>query len=226
MVCFVQVHLSGHCSPVHPPSAGHHYPLLPYLCLSQGHLYRLHHGFHPTGHFTTKAKISRHWTTWQQKRYPLYINIFKTHKTCVLIKLSLLVQSGSAFITLDGIVDVMRTTKKLRDVVRDLGLNIRIFHVKPVQPDTLTGAAKRRLRRVDTVNSTGSPLCQPKKVDFGNHSVILSRWRTVCSHLRVTWDDTHNLTLWDTSGHASLGFPNINGETEKLKIVFSKEKKW
>ena len=89
----------------------------------------------------------------------LYIKIFKTHKTCVLIKLSLLVQSGSAFITLDGIVDVMRmrTTKKLRDVVRDLGLNIRIFHVKPVQPDTLTGAARRRLR-VDTVNSTGSPL--------------------------------------------------------------------
>ena len=87
----------------------------------------------------------------------LYINIFKTHKTCVLIKLSLLVQSGSAFITLDGRVDVMRTTKKLRDVVRDLGLNIRIFHVKPVQLDTLTGAAKRRLR-VDTVNSTGSPL--------------------------------------------------------------------
>ena len=41
-------------------------------------------------------------------------------------------------------------------------------------------------------------LSQPKKVDFGNHSVILSRWRTVCSHLRVTWDDTHNLTLWDT----------------------------
>ena len=85
----------------------------------------------------------------------LYINIFKTHKTCVLIKLSLLVQSGSAFITLDGRVDVMRTTKKLRDVVRDLGLNIRIFHVKPVQPDTLTGAARPR---VDTVNSTGSPL--------------------------------------------------------------------
>ena len=104
----------------------------------------------------------------------LYINIFKTHKTCVLIKLSLLVQSGSAFITLDGRVDVMRTTKKLRDVVRDLGLNIRIFHVKPVQLDTLTGAAKRRLR-VDTVNSTGSPLCQPKKGDFGNHSVILLR---------------------------------------------------
>ena len=92
----------------------------------------------------------------------LYINIFKTHKTCVLIKLSLLVQSGSAFITLDGRVDVMRmrTTKKLRDVVRDLGLNIRIFHVKPVQPDTLNGASRRRLRRVDTgtVNSTGSPL--------------------------------------------------------------------
>ena len=35
--CTVQVHLTGHCSPVHPPSAGHHDPLLPYLCVSQGY---------------------------------------------------------------------------------------------------------------------------------------------------------------------------------------------